>query len=113
MAEPPATQLMKRPRRRAGGARCDWWRTVSGYLKPSHRTAKIPIMSEPQAQQILKAARQSLALPFDFDAFLAALVPKDRLSAERRVSVLKASNAPDGADVWMRLASTLMKLSAH
>jgi hypothetical protein len=70
-------------------------------------------MAEPQAQQTLEAARQSLALPFDFEAFLAALVPKDRLSAERRVTVLEASLAPDGADVWKRLAATLMKLSAH
>jgi hypothetical protein len=74
-------------------------------------------MSNPDARQVLSAARESLARPFDFDQFLARLGPKDRISAGRRVDALEAEpGAAPGADparLWKRLACTLMKLCAH
>jgi hypothetical protein len=72
-------------------------------------------MSKPGAEGAarLAAARQALAHPFDFDAFLAKLSPKDRLSAERRVQVLEAEPDPGRARLWRRLVCTLMTLAPH
>jgi hypothetical protein len=62
---------------------------------------------------LLSAARESLAHPLDFAQFLAKLSPKDRASAERRVSALEAVPNPDGALLWRRLACSLMTLAPH
>jgi hypothetical protein len=48
-----------------------------------------------------------------FDDFLAKLPPKDRVSAERRVTALETESVPQRTDLWRRLACTLMTLSPH
>jgi hypothetical protein len=64
-------------------------------------------MSSPQSKKALAAARVSLASPLHFDEVLARLSPKDRVNAEKRVSVLPEETAA----VWRRLACTLMTLA--
>jgi hypothetical protein len=70
-------------------------------------------MDDVRAEDELAAARASLAAPLSFAEFLAKLSPKDRASAERRVSVLEAEPDPARAPLWRRLVCTLMTLSPH
>ncbi len=48
-----------------------------------------------------------------FEEFLAKLAPKDKVNAERRVSVLEAEADASRAHLWRRLVSALMTLSPH
>ena len=61
-------------------------------------------MSDAADQQVLAAARESLAHPLLFSEFLAKLSPKDRANAERRVTVLDAGPDAARAALWRRLA---------
>jgi hypothetical protein len=70
-------------------------------------------MPEVPAEDLLATARASLAVRLSFAEFLAKLPPKDRASAERRVSVLEAEPDPARAPLWRRLVCTLMTLSPH
>lgn len=70
-------------------------------------------MRDAQAQDPLAAARASLTGRLSFAEFLAKLSPKDRTSAERRVSVLEAEPDPGRAPMWRRLVCALMTLSPH
>src|SRR5258708_763736 len=70
-------------------------------------------MPTSEAKKVLTAARESLARRLSFEEFLAKLPPKDRVSAERRVTVLEAEPVPQRTDLWRRLACTLMTLSPH
>src|SRR5690349_430839 len=65
------------------------------------------------AKHSLTAARESLARPLDFAAFLAKLPQKERLNAERRASLLDAEPDPSRAQLWRRLACSLMTLAPH
>lgn len=68
-------------------------------------------MSSSEAQHVVDAARESLTRPLSFDDFLAGLTPKDRVNAERRVSVLEEGPDPRRASLWRQLACTLMHLA--
>ncbi|MEA2708637.1 MAG: hypothetical protein QOF78_1238 [Phycisphaerales bacterium] len=68
-------------------------------------------MSNASDQPLLAAARESLAHPLRFSEFLAKLSPKDRASAERRVTVLDAATDAPRAELWQRLACSLMTLA--
>ena len=71
-------------------------------------------MPDPDAKQVLlAAARKSLTRTMDFSEFLAKLAPKDRASAEKRVNLLEAGPDPARAELWRRLACTLMTLAPH
>ena len=70
-------------------------------------------MPDLEAKQVLAAARASLASPLGFSDFLAKLPTKDRANAERRVTVLAADPVPGRAQLWERLACTLMTLASH
>ena len=63
--------------------------------------------------QVLVAARESLTPALDFHDFLAKLVPKDKVNAERRVTLLEeaAPDHPHPARVWQRLACTMMNFA--
>jgi len=61
----------------------------------------------------LAAARESLERRLSFEAFLAKLTSKDRLSAERRVQVLEAEPDPGRAHLWRRLVCAMMTLAPH
>lgn len=63
------------------------------------------------AQQSLIIAREALAHPMDFAAFLANLSLKDRASAQRRIDVLEKEVDPALAHLWRRLACALMTLA--
>jgi hypothetical protein len=52
-----------------------------------------------------------LSKRLSFPEFLAKLAPKDRANAERRVSVLEAGPDHARADLWRRLACSLMTLA--
>ena len=62
---------------------------------------------------MLATARDALKSRLSFEEFLGKLSPKDRVSAERRVGVLEASAGPALAELWRRLAASLMTLSPH
>src|SRR5437667_8344560 len=64
-----------------------------------------------QSTRTLDTARASLSQPLSFPAFLAKLTPKDRASAERRVSVLETVPDQSRAHLWRRLACSLMTLA--
>jgi hypothetical protein len=64
-------------------------------------------------EQMIVKARESLARRLNFDDFLAKLSPKDRASAERRISVLEGEPDQNRARLWRRLACTLMTLAPH
>jgi hypothetical protein len=68
-------------------------------------------MSSLQADQTLESARASLSHPLTFAQFLAKLPGKDRACAERRVAALQIVPDQTGADLWRRLACTLMTLA--
>jgi hypothetical protein len=70
-------------------------------------------MVNPRPERLLEVAREALASPLDFAAFLAKLSPKDRVNAERRVGVLEAEPDPSRARNWRRLACALMTLAPH
>ncbi len=67
-------------------------------------------MSHSQSKT-LAAARALLSHPLSFEEFLAKLPPKDRLNAERRVTVLDAGADQQSAQLWRRLACSLMNLA--
>ena len=73
----------------------------------------MPAMPNAAEKQLLARARESLARPLTFNDFLAKLSPKDRATAERRVSALEAEQNPAHAKLWQRLASVLMTLAPH
>ena len=62
---------------------------------------------------MLAAAGALLQRRLTFTEFLAKLPPKDRVNAERRVVALETSASPELAELWRRLACTLMTLSPH
>ncbi len=63
---------------------------------------------------LLDAARAALSPRITFDAFLAKLPTKDRVSAEKRVVALEAEPGnTDRARLWRRLACSLMTLAPH
>ena len=64
-----------------------------------------------QARKKLEAARASLSHPLTFQEFLAKLPPKDRASAERRISALEAEPDQSRTHLWQRLACSLMTLA--
>src|SRR4051812_11703948 len=70
-------------------------------------------MPNPPVEQVLAAARESLARPLGFDDFLARLPGRDRANAEKRVAALEAGPGPSLGRVWRRLASALMTLAPH
>jgi hypothetical protein len=70
-------------------------------------------MSHPASDQRLQKARASLASRLTFEQFLAKLSAKDRATAERRVKVLDDALDQPRADLWQRLACTLMTLAPH
>ena len=65
------------------------------------------------AKRVLAAARQSLARRLDFADFLARLPAKDRVNADKRVSVLAAEPDPGRAPLWRRLVFALSTLAPH
>src|SRR5688572_24459350 len=72
----------------------------------------MPEMPDQQSPQMsLEAARASLSQPLSFADFLAKLSPKDRAAAERRIAVLEAAADQPRADLWRRLACSLMTLA--
>ncbi len=68
-------------------------------------------MPKPEANDVLAAARESLASPINFEDFLSKLAPKDRVNAEKRVGVLDAEPDSSRAPLWRRLACKLMTLA--
>ncbi|MBA3272261.1 MAG: hypothetical protein H0T11_00110 [Chthoniobacterales bacterium] len=68
-------------------------------------------MPHSKSKLTLDAARASLSHPLSFAEFLAKLSTKDRATAERRVSVLEALPDPSSANLWRRLACSLMTLA--
>jgi hypothetical protein len=68
-------------------------------------------MADSPSGNALQTARASLSHPLSFADFLAKLSPKDRASAERRVTVLEAAPDPAGTQLWQRLACSLMTLA--
>lgn len=68
-------------------------------------------MLEPGPKQALALARETLARPMSFDAFLDHLAPKDKVNAEKRLGVLEAGPDPARVRVWRRLACALMTLA--
>jgi hypothetical protein len=68
-------------------------------------------MPDPSDTQLLAKARKSLAQPLSFPDFLAKLSARDRANAQRRVTVLDAQPSRVQADVWQRLACSLMTLA--
>jgi hypothetical protein len=70
-------------------------------------------MSNPASQRVMTDASESLKHRLRFDEFLAKLSPKDRINAERRAALLEASDTPGVAELWRRLACTLMTLAPH
>jgi hypothetical protein len=71
-------------------------------------------MPSPENNQLLAAARAALARPITFDAFLAKLPNRDRVSAEKRLVALEAEPAEGGRGrLWRRLACSLMTLAPH
>jgi hypothetical protein len=69
-------------------------------------------MSNAAPKQLTQAS-DSLRHPVSFDEFLAKLSPKDRANAEKRISVLQAADSPGLAELWRRLACSLMTLAPH
>jgi hypothetical protein len=72
------------------------------------RGAKIKAMQDP-----LAAARGLLAGRLEFSDVLAKLSPKDRGTAERRVTALETEGDPRQSLLWRRLVSTLVTLAPH
>jgi hypothetical protein len=70
-------------------------------------------MTKPPPARLLEEARVSLANRLDFEAFLAALSPKDRVNAQKRVEVLEAEPDSSRVRLWKRLTSALMTLAPH
>lgn len=70
-------------------------------------------MPNTDVSQSLSAARKSLSHLTPFDEFFAALTTKDRVNVERRLAALDATGDRGRADLWKRLASTLMTLAPH
>ena len=70
-------------------------------------------MPDPEAEQVLAAAHESLARRLDFTDFLARLSTKDRVNAEKRVGVLEAEPDPARAPLWRRLVGALATLAPH
>jgi hypothetical protein len=68
-------------------------------------------MSYPPSVSLLENARAALSHPLSFEEFLAKLPPKDRASAERRIAALEAVPDQNHAQVWKRLACSLMTLA--
>jgi len=71
------------------------------------------IMVNTRSLELLDSARDLLAHPLDFDSFLSKLAPKDRVNAERRVTVLEAEPDLSRLRLWRRLACSLMTLAPH
>src|SRR5688572_13678907 len=63
--------------------------------------------------KMLAEANALLDPRLSFEDFVAKLPPKDRLGAARRIAAFEALPGPGIADLWRRLASTLMTLSPH
>ena len=63
----------------------------------------------------LAAAREALAKPLDFETFLTKLGPRGRVHAERHVATADAEpeHGPRHAEVWQRLARSLISLASH
>ena len=59
----------------------------------------------------LSRARESLAHPISFESFLEKLSPKDRVQIERHVAALDAEGEPRHAQIWRRLAASLLTLA--
>lgn len=59
----------------------------------------------------LDNARGLLSCPIGFADLLKGLASKDRVSVERRITVLDAAAAPARAALWRRLACSLMTLA--
>lgn len=70
-------------------------------------------MPDPEVEQVLSAARQSLARRVEFGDFLARLSAKDRANAEKRVAVLEAEPDPGRGTLWRRLVCALATLAPH
>src|ERR671912_164995 len=66
-----------------------------------------------RAEPSLTSARALLTKRVTFAEFLAKLSPKDRLNAEKRVTVLEAEPDPGRAPLWQRLVGTLATLAPH
>ena len=84
-----------------------------GAVAVARMAIRMAGMRDVPAEDLLAAARASLATRLSFADFLAKLPSKDRASAERRVSVLEAEPDPARAPLWRRLVCTLMTLSPH
>lgn len=80
---------------------------------PPEYNPPMPTTRADRSNPRLAAAREALARPMQFDAFLAKLSPKDRQNAERRVQVLEAEPDPTRAPLWRRLVCALMTLAPH
>ena len=68
-------------------------------------------MPSSQSKPTLDVARAALSHPLSFADFLAKLPPKDRATAERRVTALEAAPDHAPAHLWRRLACSLMTLA--
>src|SRR5688572_1983071 len=68
-------------------------------------------MPQSKAKPSLDAARALLAKRMTFEEFLAKLPGKDRAGAERRIAALEALPDQTHANLWRRLACTLMTLA--
>jgi hypothetical protein len=72
---------------------------------------KIHSMADSPSKGTLDVARELLSHPLSFAQFLAKLPPKDRATAERRIGVLEAAADLNCANLWRRLACSLMTLA--
>lgn len=69
-------------------------------------------MPNTAVSSLVVTARKALSHPLKFEDFIAKLAGKDRINAERRVEALEQVERRR-ADLWKRLACTLMSLSPH
>src|SRR4051794_32363118 len=63
--------------------------------------------------QILGDAGELLRRRLSFEHFLINLSPKDRVSAEKRITALEVAGSKRLSEVWRRLACALMTLAPH
>src|SRR5215471_12802929 len=70
-------------------------------------------MATTNSTRVLSNARAALEPALDFPAFLDKLPRKDRLAAEKHIATCEAEIKPNHANLWRRLACSLMTLAPH
>src|SRR5439155_16385 len=74
----------------------------AGMGEARHCGYTVPLMPTSEVKKALAAARESLSRRMSFEEFLAKLPPKDRVSAERRVTALETESIPQRTDLGRR-----------